>query len=295
MELLITGATGRIGGAVAKRLVASGLRPRALVRDPEKARSLLPAQVVLVEGDLADEESVARAVDGAEGILLVSPVDPDQRPKQGNVARAAAARGRPLIVKVSGLGTRLDSDVDSGRWHAETEADIRELGLPFVFLRPNFFMQNLGFNVPLARDRGVLRGAVGDARIAMVDLRDIADIAVELLTRSVDRTGEALVPTAAEAHSYDEVAALLEELLGRDVRYEPQSLEQTRAALEKSGQPAWHVELLLQFNRAFLNGEGGVPTDAVERVLGRPPRSLRDYLAGEIAASTPQGPNPFPS
>jgi uncharacterized protein YbjT (DUF2867 family) len=295
MELLITGATGRIGGAVANSLAALGLAPRALVRDREKAGSLLRRGVVLVEGDFADEESVARAVDGVEGILLVSPVHPDQRRLQGNVARAAAARGRPLIVKVSGLATRLYSEVDSGRWHAQTEADIRELGLPFVFLRPNFFMQNLAFNIPLAKATGVLRGAVGDARIAMVDLRDIADVAVALLTRSVDCTGEALVPTAAAAHTYAEVAALLAGLLERDVRYEPQSLEQTRTALEKSGQPAWHVELLLQFNRAFTGGEGSEPSDAVERVLGRSPRSLRDYLALEIASSSPQGPNPFPS
>jgi uncharacterized protein YbjT (DUF2867 family) len=294
-ELLVTGATGRIGGAVANRLAASGLRPRALVRDPAKGKSLLRPEVALCEGDLADEESLARAVEGVDAILLVSPVHPDQRRLQGNLVCAAAARGRPLIVKLSGLATRPDSFVDSGRWHAQTEADIRELGLPFVFLRPNFFMQNLAFSIPLARSQGVVRAAVGDARIAMVDLRDIADIAVELLTRSVDLTGEALVPTASEAYTYTDVAAMLSELLEREVSYERQSFEQARAALEKSGQPDWHVELLLQFNRAFMAGEGSGVSDAVERALGHPPRSLRDYLAAEIASSSPQGPNPFPS
>ncbi len=295
-EILVTGATGRIGSLVANRLVALHTTPRVFVRNVEKACSLLAPEVEIVSGDLADEEAVARSLDGIGRVLLVSPVHPEQRHLQGNLVRAAAAAENPLIVKISGLGTKLTSTVDSGRWHAETESDIQRLGLPYTFLRPNFFMQNLGFGLEHIRKTGEVRAAVGEARIAMVDVRDIADVCVKLLTGEVDSTGKAYALTGNVAHSYDDVAAILSTLLGRDVAYVRQSLAEARTSLEASGQPDWHVQILLQFNRAFLDGWGSAPNTAVERLLVRPPRTLADYLAEAVCEGNPDsGSNPFPS
>lgn len=295
-EILVTGATGRIGGLVAKQLVELNHAPRVFVRDVEKARRMLAPEVKIVAGDLADEDALARAVDGVDRVLLVSPVHPEQRHLQGTLARAAAAAGRPLIVKISGLGTKADSYVDSGRWHAETEADIQSLGLPYAFLRPNFFMQNLGFAIAGCRESGEIRAAVGDARIAMVDVRDVADVCVKLLTGEAELTGGAHALTARDADSYTDVAKLLGDLMGRSMTYVQQSLDEARLSLEASGQPDWHVEILLQFNRAFREGWGTEPSDVVERLLGRAPRTLADYLAEAVSATEANpGSNPFPS
>ena len=283
-EILVTGATGQVGGAVARGLEGEGARVRALVRDVERARARLRNGVELVERDLGDAAAVARAVDWVGAVLLVSSVHPDQRRLQGNVVRAAAAAGQPLIVKVSGLATRPGSYVDSGRWHAETEADVRAARLPFVFLRPYFFFQNLRLQLGRALEDGVLRAAVGDARIAMVDVRDVADVAVALLTGRATRTGEALALTGAEAHGYADVAKLASELAGRELRYEPQTAAEARAALAATGLPDWHRDILLQFNRAFVEGLGSPVSDAVQTVLGRPPRMLRAYLAEEFGS-----------
>ena len=229
-------------------------------------------------------------------MLLVSPVHPRQRELQGNLVRAAAAAGRPLVVKISGLGTALDSYVDSGRWHAETEADIRALGLSFTFLRPYFFMQNLGFQLGGARRDGVIRAAVGDARIAMVDVADVVAVAARLLAGEADLVDEAVAITGSEALGYDDVASVLSDVVGRDVHYERQSTVAARSALEKSGMPDWHVEILLQFNRAFAEGQAAHASDLVERVLGRAPRTLRAYLEEAVrAGDASPGENPFPS
>jgi uncharacterized protein YbjT (DUF2867 family) len=281
-EVLVTGATGRIGGHVARELITRGLRVRALVRDPERARKVLPPGVALVAGDLDDPASLGPAVDGLDALLVVSPVDPRQGVLQGNLVRAAAGAGRPLVVKISGLGVALDSFVDSGRWHAETERDIRELGLPFTFLRPYFFMQNLALQLASARSEGVIRSGAGDAQIAMVDARDIAAVAARLLAGEVNRQGEALDLTGPEALSYADVASQFAQALGREVRYEPQGSDATRALLERIGMPDWHVEILLQFERAFALGWGARPSDAVAEVLGRGPRSLAAYLADTL-------------
>lgn len=295
-EILVTGATGCIGGLVASKLVELNHAPRVFVRDVDKAVKLLAPKVEIVVGDLADQDAVARAVDGIDRVLLVSPVHPDQRLLQGNLARAAAAVGNPLIVKVSGLGTKGDSYIDSGRWHAETEADIESLGLPYAFLRPNFFMQNLGFAIANGRETGEIRAAVGDARIAMVDVRDVADVCVKLLTGEAELTGGAYALTGSVAYDYVEVAELLSSLLGRNVAYVRQSFDEARVSLEATEQPDWHVEILLQFNRAFRDGWGSEPNGVVERVLGRAPRTLADYLAEAVTETEVNpGSNPFPS
>ncbi len=276
-EILVTGAAGRIGGLVARELVGRGLRPRALGRDLAPSRPLHPGVVPIV-GDLEDPTSLQSAVVGLDALLVVSSVHPRQRALQGNLVRAAAASGRPLLVKISGLGTALDSFVDSGRWHAETEQDIRGLGLPFTFLRPYFLMQNLGAQLAGARSEGVLRAGAGDARIAMVDALDVAAVAARLLMGEVDRRGEVLDLTGPEALAYTEVALQLGEALGREVAYEPQGPAAVRALFERLGMPGWHVEILLQFDRAFAKGWGAEVSDGVEQVLTRRPRSLAAYL-----------------
>lgn len=296
-EVLVTGATGRIGRAVTALLDRDyGLRPRVLVRDVDRARDVLVDGVRFHTGDFGDPDALDAAMDGVDAVLLVSPVHPEQRTLQGNVARAAAAAGRPYVLKISGLGTALDSYIDSGRWHAQTEADIATLGLPFTFLRPHFFMQNLAFAFDVARRDGVVRAAVGDSRIAMIDVADIAAVAAKLLVGEVDLTGQAVTLTGDVALTYTDVARQLSEALGREVVYRRQTIEAARAVLEKSDQPAWHVEILIQFNRAFRDGWGEEVTTVIQDVVGRPPRSLAVYLTDALSAGEPTtDANPFPS
>lgn len=281
--ILITGATGRIGRAVVRLLLADyAVTPRVFVRDLERAQSLLPAGVDCVQGDFDDPASLAAALAGVDRVLLLSPADPRQVQWQNNVVRAAAADA--FIVKISGLGTALDSPVDSGRWHAETEAEIAGSGRPYTFLRPYCFMQNFAAQIDRVRESGFIRSGAGRARIAMVDVEDIAEVAACILSGRVDMRNETHMLTGPVALSSQDVAEVFSQVLGRSVEYRPQTLQELRAGLEQSGLPAWRVELLLQFNRAFAEGLASEVDDSVERVLGRPPRSLRQFLETALQA-----------
>ncbi|MEM7019312.1 MAG: NmrA family NAD(P)-binding protein [Pseudomonadota bacterium] len=296
-RILVTGATGRIGQETVRMLQEEyGLTPRVLVRDADKARQMFPSDVEMIVGDFSNSAALDKAIEGMDAILLNSPVNPAQREWQSGVARAAAKAGEPYIVKISGLGTALDSYVDSGRWHAEIEEDIRNLELPFTFLRPYFFMQNLGFQFNMIRQQGILRSAVEDAQISMVDVRDIAAVSAKLLAGEAELAGKAVPLTSREVLTYPDIANMLSDVLGRDVKYVQQSLQELSAMLEKSGQPAWHIEILMQFNRAFADGWACEPHKAVEQVLGRLPRTLRNYFE-ELAQvpEKPAGHDPFPS
>ncbi|MBL4681854.1 MAG: SDR family NAD(P)-dependent oxidoreductase [Pseudomonadales bacterium] len=294
--ILVTGATGRIGLRVVERLVDANQRVRVFVRSKEKAQRLLSSHVEIIEGDLSDADVVRDAVESVNSIMLLSPVNPEQVTLQGNVVVAAAAGSRPHMVKVSGLGTALDSFIDSGRWHAQTEQQIVSAGLSYTFLRPLFFMQNLSFLFDSARRLGLICAGVENAKIAMIDVQDIAEVATRILINPALMMNQSAALTSLESVSYQTVARTFGEVLGRDVRFEHQSRDDVKKNLMESGQPEWHIKLLLQFNQAFIEGQGDIVNTVAEEILGRAPTSLKKFLRRELNnSSIDEGDNPFPS
>lgn len=298
-RILVTGYTGRLGGMVATHLArAQNRTPRVLVRAAHLEHDAWtpPSDVEVAVGDYESPEALDAALDGIEAVFLVSPVHPEMRSRELMLAaRAAAQACPPKIVKISGLGTALDSFVDSGRWHAEIEQGMLDLGLESTFLRPLFFMQNLGFQAKSIREEGKLSSGIGDAAIGMVDARDIAEVAAALLASDEPFTGTGTPVTGPACLTYDEVAALASNAFDRPVRYVRQSLEEVHAALTRSGQPDWHIAILEQFTRAFIQGWGDVVSDVVEQTLGRAPRTLAAYLNELAAGGGVTGTDPFPN
>ena len=232
--------------------------------------------VEVVRGDLEQVHSLDAALQGVTRTLLVSPLDPCQVELQGNFIEAAKRAGPVQIVKISGLGTALDSPVRSGRWHAQTEAQLEASGLPFTHLRPLFFMQNvLRFAQPIAWT-GEFVAALGQGKIAMVDVRDIAAVAVAALTMH-GHAGKAYTITGPEALSYDDVAKKLSSVTGRPVSYRDAPLADVRQRLLEAGMPEWHVEVQMDFHTALREGGASIVTDTVETVTGKPPQSFERF------------------
>jgi uncharacterized protein YbjT (DUF2867 family) len=281
--ILILGATGAVGGACVRALVAREVRARVLVRSASKAEQLRQPGLEPAIGDLGDLASLDAALEGVERALLLSPIDPRQVELQGNFIAAARRAGSIHVVKLSGLATALDSPVRSGRWHARTERQLEDSGLPFTHLRPLFFMQNLLRVAPAVAEQGALRGAVGQAAIAMVDVRDVAAVACAALTEAGHR-GCAYTLTGPEAVSYPELAERLSRATGRAVRYEELSPRALRAGLVASGMPGWHADILMEFALELRRGAAAEVDDSVERVTCRPPRRLDAWLAEHAEA-----------
>lgn len=289
--ILVINGNGRVGRAVVAHLVNQHkIYPRVLVRDVQRARRELGAALEIVQGDVTQQDSIASAMQGVKAVFLCTPVDPNQVEHQNSVVCEAEKTGA-YIVKVSGLGTTLDSKVDSGRWHAETEAQIRDANIPHTFLHPNFFHQNLSFQWQQAAENGVIRSAVTDQPIAMINADDIGAVAAQLLVTPGDN--QTLLLTEERSWTYPQIAECFSQALNREVRFEILSTENLTRSLKASGQPDWHVKLLLQFNDALNAGAAGNVSDAVERLVQRPPISLPSFLENEAAVTS--GENPFPS
>ncbi|MBJ8348309.1 SDR family oxidoreductase [Antrihabitans sp. YC2-6] len=288
--ILVIGATGKIGGEVARLLTDSGKPLRALVRTPSKAGALTDLGVELAAGDLADSGSLDRAMQGVDRLFLVSVQDLRQAELQGNAVDAAVRNGVGHIVKVSGIAASISpgGPAEIGRQHWHTEHRIEETGVPFTFLRPGFFMQNLlATAAPMVARVGLLAAPMDGALIAMVDARDIAAAAAAVLTDDThhDRVYDI---TGPRAFDYAQLAAVLADATEQHVRYVGTPPIMAAKVIRRQGHPDWYIQHLAEMAEMFRAGAGATVSSAVEDLTGRPPRSIESF-AHEYAAMFRQG------
>jgi uncharacterized protein YbjT (DUF2867 family) len=283
-RILVTGATGNIGGRVAQGLVALGQRPRVMVRDPGRARSLFGDRVDCAVGDLADEASLAAAFADTDAAFLVND-GPDLAGRDGLAARVARAAGVGHLVKLSSLGARAAGGPPTAvaLWHAGGEAAIQDSGVPYTFIRSVGFMSNALAWAPSIRAAGVVRSSAGEGRIAMIHPDDLAAVAIAALVTGAHR-GEALAVTGPEALTYAEMTALIGAAIGRSLTFVPLSDDEARANLARTGMPPATIDALVVLWREVREGQVAVVTGDVERVTGRKPIAFRRWAEENAAA-----------
>lgn len=234
--ILVTGATGRQGGAVARRLLAAGWAVRALTRsaEGENARALAAHGADVVVGNLDDRRSVERAVEGAYGVFGVQNFwehGAEREIRQGKtLADAARAAGVSHFVYSSVGGAERGTGVGHIESKWEVENHIRTLGLPATIVRPVFFMENLEaphYRSAIREGRLALglRPAVGLQLVATDDVGAFVDLA---FSQPDTFTGKA-VELAGDELTGDGLADALTRVTGRQVRFVPLPLERVRA------------------------------------------------------------------
>jgi uncharacterized protein YbjT (DUF2867 family) len=279
--ILVTGATGKVGAQVVAQLAAAGAPVRALARDPEKAAWLNRPGVEVARGDLLDPDSLRAAMVGVRKVFLLCPVDPAQVELEANAVDAALAAHVEHLVKLSALNASHESSAALLHWHFETEQRIRRERLPYTILRPNMFMQEVLRHAPAIRAEGAFSLPLGRARLSLVDIRDIAEVAARVLTEG-GHHGRVYELTGPEALGFDEVAAAIAAATGRPVRYVPIAPDQFRAGFLGSGAPRWLADLVCDLFETFP-GQNDRLGDGVARVTGRPPRSFAQFARDHAA------------
>ncbi len=269
----VTGATGGIGGRVAARLADGGLRLRLIARDPSRAPDL-GAEVAAAE--YRDGAAMRAALEGVDTLFLVSGAESrDRVAEHFSAVDAAVDAGIARIVYLSFMGAAPDAVFTFARDHAATEDRIRDSDLDYTFLRSCMYADY----VPVfAGPDGVIRGPAGDGRAAFVARDDIADVAAEVVARTGGHSGKTYDMTGPEALSLSDAAALLSQAAGREVVYVPETLEEARESRRPSGHPDWEIEGWVTSYAAIGEGVLEPVSDTVERITGRPPRSLSDFL-----------------
>jgi NAD(P)H dehydrogenase (quinone) len=271
--IAVTGSTGALGGRVAARLAAAGVRQRLVVRDPTRAPDLPNVEVVQATYD--DAAALRDAFAGTDAVFLVSAAEHPERIRQHLTAvDAVADAGVERVVYTSFINAAADSTFTLARHHWLTEERIRERGLAYTALRDSMYLDFLPF---LAGAEGVIRGPAGQGRVAMVARDDIADVAVAVLLGEGHEQATYDV-TSANLATMAEWAAALSEVSGRPVRFEDETVEQAWQSRASYGAPDWEVEGWITSYTAIAAGELAVVSDTVERLAGHPPTTLGEML-----------------
>lgn len=263
--ILVTGATGNVGGALARQLVGRGAEVRAVVRDPSKP---LPDGVSAVAGDLTDASSLRPAFEGVDGLFLM-PGYADE------IATEAATAGVERIVLLSG-GSAVGKDTENAvsEYMIRSEQAVRRSGLAWTFLRPVSFMTNALQWLPQLRAGDVVRAPFAEVPIATIDPADIASVAAEALTGD-GHAGEAYALTGPEALTPADRLAVLADVLGRPLVFEAESNDDARTRM-LGEMPERYVNAFFSF---FVDGTLDETTvqPTVEEVTGRLARTFRQW------------------
>ncbi|ORC52717.1 NmrA family transcriptional regulator [Burkholderia sp. A27] len=289
MSILVTGANGTIGSLIVQRLADAGAEVKALVR--QQGKRSFPAGVTEVAGDLTDVPSMRAALSSVRTLFLLNAVTPDEL-TQGLIAlNLAREAGIERIVYLSVIHADKYTNVPHFTSKHTVERMIESLDIPATILRPAYFMQNEQMVQQVIQNHGVYPMPIGSAGVAMVDTRDIADVAVaELLRR--DQASAPLARTTLELVGPDALtgasaARIWSSALGREVTYGGDDVAAFEAQMASWG-PAWlayDMRLMMDGIQKFGMHGAQDAVDRLQAILGRPLRTYAEFVAEATSAA----------
>jgi uncharacterized protein YbjT (DUF2867 family) len=289
--ILVTGATGTVGSEVVKQLLASSSSSghniiRAAVHSQNKAdkfkRDNNNKDVEIVNIDYNKPETLKEALKNVDRVFLLTPFQSDLVQLSSNLITEAKKAGIRHIVKQSAIGADMEADVTALRLHRQAEKIIEESGIPYTFLRPNEFMQNIvNFHSHIIKSYNAFYFPREDAKVSFVDARDIAAVAVKTLTDddgNDDRhKGKAYTITGPEALSYYQVAKILSNTTAKNIDYVNVSEEEARRAMKDMGWDDSRINNSLEVSDYFRKGYASQVSSAVEEVTGKKPITFAQF------------------
>ena len=290
-RILVTGAGGHLGRRVVELLLETGAQHVcAASRQPEKLAALTKRGATTVEADFDDPTTLDAAFVGVERLLIISTDSlgvPGQRQRQHKAAVDAAVKaGVSQIVYTSMANPEPGSPIPFAPDHYETEQAIEKSGIPFTILRVNWYTDNLFTWLPQALVSGQRFSSAGEGRTGYVVRDDVARAAAGALTAETTQSRR-LDVSGPQALTAAQIVAIANEVFGTSIIAVPVSDEQLADGLAAAGLPAPLVELIVAMDANTREGKVDIVSDTVERLTGKPPRSLREFLIENRAAFTP--------
>ncbi len=270
--ILITGATGTVGSEVVKQLSSNmtDINIKAAVHSIENAKKVQYDKVEVVQIDYNKPETLKEAFKDADKLFLLTHPSPKSAEHESNLVTEAKKAGIRHIVKQSIMGADLQADVEAMRLHRQAEKIIEESGIPYTFLRPNEFMQGfINFQGPTIKSNNAFYLPAQDAKVSIVDVRDIAAVAVKALTDDNKHNNKTYLITGPETLSYYQAAEILSNAIGKKISYVNVSDEEARAAMKETGMNDWLINTILELYNYFRKGYASEVSSAVEEVTGK--------------------------
>lgn len=276
-KILVTGANGTVGSEVAAALKRAGITTRLAVRDTARAASRFGADADVVAFDLYNPATWPAALQGINRMFLIAATFDFKAPEAiaAFIAEAKKA-GVTHVVYSSAIG----ADGEKKTEHSAIEAAIKDSGMAYTFLRPNFFSQNFINFDKAAIDGGTLYMPTGDGKVSYVDARDIADSAVGVLRNPEAHIGKAYMLTGGEALSIAEIAAVFSDVTKHEVKHVDVTGDAYKATLLSYQMPEAAADrMTFLYDTVVRNQWAAAVTPAVQELAGRAPIPFKQFVA----------------
>jgi uncharacterized protein YbjT (DUF2867 family) len=285
--ILVAGATGTVGSEVVKQLSSTGqnVRVRATVRSINKAAKIKAVGAEIAEIDYTKPTTLTKAFSGVDKLFLNTPFQPDMVELTSNLVSEAAKSGTvEHIVKLSVLDAEDEPGIMISRIHRQAEKNIEDSGIPFTFLRASGFMQNfVNIYSNSIKSRGAVYTPAGNGKLGFVDVRDIAAVAVKVLTENGSRhQNKAYGLTGPEALSYTQAAEILSDEIGRRISYVDVPEEDGRKGMKQVGMESWLIDAVMELYNRIKAGHESKTTTVVEQITGRKPISFAQFAKDNV-------------
>jgi uncharacterized protein YbjT (DUF2867 family) len=287
MKIMVN--SGNVGTPVALELARQGVEVTLAVRTPKPNPELEALGIGQAPFDINSVESMTNALEGHEGFFSLTPLVENIVEAGIKAVAAAKKAGIRKIVRSSAQGAGPDAKIKLGRLHYAIEEAVEGSGIPFTILRPGNFMQNyLTFGTPeTIKAQNVFYSALGDAKEAPIDTRDISAVAVRALTEP-GHEGRRYELTGGEALSNGEIAEIFSKALGRRITHVAIPLEKAKEAMAGSGMPPWLVELIAELNEIGSAGYLAEVKPDAGKVLKRAPITFPQFVEDNLSVFASQ-------
>ncbi len=278
--IYVTGGGGFVSPEIVRGLVAAGERVRVLVANQEESKAIEGPGIEVVVGDRRQPATFAHTLEGIATALLLTRNAQDLVEMDAKFSQAAKAAGVRRVVKISAFGANANAEKGAKRVHGLSEEAVRQAGLKWTFLRPQFFMQNMLWFIDEVKTKGTISLPMKNGRVGMIDYRDLAAVAVKCLTDAAHE-GQVYQLSGPELLLIHDIADKLSRAVGVPIKYNDMPPEEFKQLLMSMGRPLWHAEdMTVSYTKMSL-GASAVLTEDVKHVLGRGAtpfdRVARDY------------------
>jgi NAD(P)H dehydrogenase (quinone) len=286
---LVIGATGKTGKHTVQRLLEKGHGVRAMVhKEDDRSEALRITGVEVVAGELLEHEDVIRAAAGTSAAYFCYPVSPGLIQATAYFAHAAKRAALKVVVNMSQISAREDSDSHAARDHWIAERIFDWSGVPTVHIRPTFFSEWLLF--PFVRSTIVKNGIIdlpyGNGRHAPIAGEDQARVIATILAEPAAHIGKTYTLCGPTELDQAGIAAAMTELLGRKISYRPLTIAQYRERLEKAGLHEFMIQHFCAVAVDYQNGLFSGEDKFIAELTGKPPMTVRDFVASHREAFT---------
>ncbi len=278
-KVLVTGATGSTGSLLIPKLLEAGINVRLFVRDESKARQFKELGAEIAAGDLDEPETIPAALEGIDKVYFLTWNGPSQLKQVENFIKVVKETGKnPHIIRHSMWGPENSRIIKQG---LQAEELIKSSGLLWTMLKPTFFMQNTMMAVQTISTGDTIYWDMNDGKLAMIDLRDVADAAFAVITGE-GHEGKSYILTGPSGITFHDVARAFSKVLEREIKYVSVPGEASKQAMMGMGLPEWIANGYVELSEGFSKNFAEQATRNVEVLTGHPAHSIEDFVSDHI-------------